>query len=137
MPYTPIFQTTPHLLKVLEEISALNERIKTAAIGVSWTPSLQKDAAARQVHGSTAIEGNPLTLAEVKILAEGGALPHAKPRAIQEVLNYFAALRFIEKHAEAKCGSAIICLRKLAKCRASWASSWNGSTVTVGHGPPS
>lgn len=102
MTYTPNFQTTPHLLKVLEEISALNARIQSATIGVSWVPSLQKDAAARQTHGSTAIEGNPLTLAEVKILAEGGALPHAKPRAIQEVLNYFAALRFIEKNAETK-----------------------------------
>ncbi|MBI4055556.1 MAG: Fic family protein [Elusimicrobia bacterium] len=102
MPYNPSFQTTPHLLKVLEEITALNARIQGATIGVGWVPSLQKDATARQVHGSTAIEGNPLTLAEVKILAEGGNLPHAKPRAIQEVLNYFAALRFIEKNAKVK-----------------------------------
>ncbi|MBI3566487.1 MAG: Fic family protein [Elusimicrobia bacterium] len=101
MAYSPSFQTTPHLLKVLEEIAALNARIRSATLGVSWVPSLQKDAAARQVHGSTAIEGNPLTLAEVRILAEGGSLPHAKPRAVQEVLNYFAALRFIEKNAKA------------------------------------
>lgn len=102
MPYEPAFQTTPHLLKVLESISALNARIQSATVGVSWVPALQKDAAARQVHGSTAIEGNPLTLAEVKVLAEGGQLPHAKPRAVQEVLNYFAALRFIEKNPKAK-----------------------------------
>jgi Fic family protein len=102
MTYVPAFQTTPYLLKVLEEISALNARIQGATVGVSWVPSLQKDAAARQVHGSTAIEGNPLTLAEVKILADGGALAHAKPREIQEVLNYFAALRFIEKNAQTK-----------------------------------
>jgi Fic family protein len=94
MAYAPAFQATPRLLKVLEEISALNARIQSATIGVSWVSFLQKDAAVRQVHGSTAIEVNPLTLAEVKILAEGGPLPHAKPRAIQEVLNYFAALRF-------------------------------------------
>ncbi|MBI2071208.1 MAG: Fic family protein [Elusimicrobia bacterium] len=102
MAYVPAFQTTPHLLKVLEEISALNVRIQSATVGITWVPSLQKDAAARQVHGSTAIEGNPLTLAEVKILAEGGALPNAKPQAIQEVLNYFVALRFIEKNADTK-----------------------------------
>lgn len=102
MAFEPVFQTTPHLLKVLEDISALNTRIQSATVGVSWVPSLQKDASARQAHGSTAIEGNPLTLAEVKILAEGGQLPHAKPRAVQEVLNYFAALRFIEKNAGAK-----------------------------------
>ncbi len=102
MPYEPRFQTTPHLLKVLEEISAFNARIQGALISVSWTPILQKDAQARQAHGSTAIEGNPLTLAEVKILADGGALPHAKPRAVQEVINYFAALRFVEKNSKAK-----------------------------------
>lgn len=102
VPYTPSFQTTPHLLKVLEEIAALNARIQSATLGVSWVPSLQQDATARQAHGSTAIEGNPLTLAEVRILAEGGSLPHAKPRAVQEVLNYFAALRLIEKNAKAR-----------------------------------
>ncbi|MFH2205176.1 MAG: Fic family protein [Elusimicrobiota bacterium] len=102
MAYTPSFQATPHLLKVLEEIAALNARIQGATVGVSWIPSLQKEAAARQAHGSTAIEGNPLTLAEVKVLAEGGNLPHARPRAVQEVLNYFAVLRFIEKHAKAR-----------------------------------
>ena len=102
MPYNPSFQTTPHLLKILEEIAALNARIQGASIGVSWMPSLQRDAAARQAHGSTAIEGNPLTLQEVKVLAEGGSLPHAKPRSVQEVLNYFAALRFITDKAKAK-----------------------------------
>lgn len=102
MSYNPTFQTTPHLLKVLEEIAGLNSRIQGATVGVAWIPALQRDARARQAHGSTAIEGNPLTLAEVKILAEGGDIPHAKPRAIQEVLNYFAALHFIEKNAKAR-----------------------------------
>lgn len=99
MPYRPAFETTPRLLRVLEDITVLKTRIQAAAVAVSWVPSLQADASARQAHGSTAIEGNPLTLAEVKILAGGGTLRHAKPRAVQEVLNYFAALRFIEKNS--------------------------------------
>lgn len=102
MSYHPAFQITPHLLKVLEEIAALRARIEGAAVGVSWVPSLRQDAAARLAHGSTAIEGNPLTLEEVKILSEGGALPHARPRSVQEVLNYFAALRFIQGTVEAE-----------------------------------
>ncbi|MCX5787815.1 MAG: Fic family protein [Elusimicrobia bacterium] len=101
MPFVPVIQTTPHLLKVLEEVAALNARIQSAAVGVSWIPDLRKDTAARQTHGSTAIEGNPLTLPEVLIIAGGGDLPQAKPRAIQEVLNYLAVLRFIEKNAKA------------------------------------
>lgn len=96
MPFKPVFQSTPHLLNVLEESAVLHSKIQGAAVGVSWVPTLQRDAAARQAHSSTAIEGNPLTLEEVKILVDGGNLPHAKPRAVQEVLNYLAALRFVE-----------------------------------------
>ncbi|MBP9128586.1 MAG: Fic family protein [Elusimicrobia bacterium] len=97
MAYLPRFNTTPHLLKVLEEITSLNGRIEGATVGVRWVPALQKEIRERQTHGSTAIEGNPLTLAEVRVLAEGGDLPHAEPRAKQEILNYFAALRFVEQ----------------------------------------
>jgi len=101
MAFSPKFQPTPHLLSVLEEITSLKARIQSATVGVSWIPNIQKDTAARQTHGSTAIEGNPLTLPEVKILAEGGSLPSSKPRAVQEIMNYLAALRFIEKRSGA------------------------------------
>jgi Fic family protein len=101
MAFNPILQPTAHLLKVLEEITSLKTRIQSAAVDVSWIPNIQKDSAARQTHGSTAIEGNPLTLPEIKILADGGELPSAKPRSVQEIMNYLAALRFIEKHAGA------------------------------------
>lgn len=100
MAYKPRFETTPHLLKVLEEIAALHARIQGAAVGVRWIPTLRKEASARLAHGSTAIEGNPLTLEEVKILADGGKLPQAAPRSVQEIMNYLAALRFIEKNAK-------------------------------------
>lgn len=63
---------------------------------------LQRDARARNTHGSTAIEGNPLTLQEVRLLEEGKQLPMATARSKREVLNYFAALRFIEKNASKK-----------------------------------
>jgi len=102
MTFKPVFQATPHLLKILEESAALHSKIQGAAVGVSWVPTLQRDAAARQAHSSTAIEGNPLTLEEVKILVDGGDLPHAKPRSVQEVLNYLAALRFVEKQEKSK-----------------------------------
>lgn len=35
---------------------------------VPWIPALQKDTRARNTHSSTAIEGNPLTLEEVRAL---------------------------------------------------------------------
>jgi Fic family protein len=62
---------------------------------------LQKDSRIRNAHSSTAIEGNPLTLEQVRAVEEGAALP-IQGRVRREVVNYFAALRHIEKEAAKK-----------------------------------
>ncbi len=64
-----------------------------------WIPALQKDSRARNAHSSTAIEGNSLTLEQVRAVAEGRELVAVNSRAQREVGNSFAALRHIEKHA--------------------------------------
>ncbi|MBI3179690.1 MAG: Fic family protein [Deltaproteobacteria bacterium] len=69
---------------------------------VAWIPSLQKDTRARNAHSSTAIEGNPLTLEQVRVVEEQGALLPMASRPQREVINYFAGLRYIEKHANKK-----------------------------------
>lgn len=99
VPYIPRFTVTAHLVGIIEEIASFRERIEASAIQVPWIPALQKDARVRNTHGSTAIEGNPLTLEEVRMLEEGKQLPTATARSKREILNYFAALRFIEKNA--------------------------------------
>jgi len=101
MGYEPQLKTTPHLLKVLEEVAGLHTRIQSAAVGVRWIPTLHKEASVGLAHGSTAIEGNPLTLKEVQILADGGELPHATSRSVQEILNYFVALKLLEDNPKA------------------------------------
>ncbi len=101
MSWRPRFTPTPKLLTLLEQVSALRERILSAAVQVPWIPALQKDTRARNTHSSTAIEGNPLTLEEVRLLEEGKPLPRANERARREVLNYFAGLRWIEKRSPA------------------------------------
>jgi len=98
MGYRPVFKITPRLLASAETIAALREKILAAAVQVPWIPRLQKEARARTAHSSTAIEGNPLTLAEVQALEEGRNLPVSNDRARREVLNYFAGLRHIEKN---------------------------------------
>lgn len=101
MGYQPQFAITKALLARVESIAALRERIQAATIQVPWIPALQKDTRARNTHSSTAIEGNPLTLEEVRALEEGTVI--AVPvRARREVLNYFAALRHVEKQAGKK-----------------------------------
>ena len=100
--YQPQFTITPRLLSLVEIIATLRERIQGAAVELSWVPTLQKDTRTRNVHASTAIEGNPLTLAQVRALEEGRELVASDTRSTREVLNYFAGLRYVEKHARKK-----------------------------------
>lgn len=102
MGYQPVFTITPRLLALTEEIAALRERVLSASVRVAWIPQMQRDARVRTAHSSTAIEGNPLTLVEVRALEEGRELPAQSTRARREVMNYFAGLRFIEKNAGLK-----------------------------------
>ena len=100
MSYNPIYTITPLLLSRVEQVAALRERILAAAVQVPWIPALQKDTRIRNAHSSTAIEGNPLTLEQVRAIEEGREIPATAQRARREVANYFAGLRFVEKNAQ-------------------------------------
>ncbi|MBI3609457.1 MAG: Fic family protein [Nitrospirae bacterium] len=102
MTYQPQFTVSVRLLALIEEIVTLREKILAATVHVPWIPALQKDARVRNTHSSTAIEGNPLTLEQVRLLEEGRRLPTESLRSTREVLNYFAGLRHIEKHQNKK-----------------------------------
>ena len=102
MSYQPQFIITPALLARVEQVAALRERIQAATVEVPWIPALQKDTRTRNTHSSTAIEGNPLTLEQVRAVEEGREIPAVAARAKREVVNYFAALRFVEKNAQRK-----------------------------------
>ena len=99
MAYHPQFTVNAPLLATIEKITALRENILAATVQVPWMPALQKDARVRNTHSSTAIEGNPLTLEQVRAIEEGRAVTINTDRARREVLNYFAGLRFIERHS--------------------------------------
>lgn len=102
MAYEPQFTISSQLLSSVEAIAALRERIQGAAVELAWIPALQKDTRTRNVHASTAIEGNPLTLEQVRALEEGREIVASDERSRREVLNYFAGLRYVEKHAHKK-----------------------------------
>src|SRR5689334_9083435 len=98
MAYRPRFTISPLLLSHIEQITGLREKILAATVQVAWIPALQMDSRVRNTHSSTAIEGNPLTLDQVRALEEGKELTAVAERSRREVLNYFAGLRFIEKN---------------------------------------
>jgi Fic family protein len=98
MAYIPQFTISPRLLGLVELVAALRERIHGASVELSWIPALQRDTRTRNGHASTAIEGNPLTLEQVRALEEGRELAASAMQAQREVLNCFAGLRYVEKH---------------------------------------
>lgn len=102
MSFEPRFAVSSRLLRELEMIASLRANIASATIQVTWVPQLQKDSRERGAHASTAIEGNPLTLEEVRMLQAGTALTARPERSQREILNYFAGLRWVEKRARQK-----------------------------------
>ncbi len=115
MTYDPRFHITPHLVNMIEEISAYRQRILSATIQVAWIPLLERDSRVRTTHSSTAIEGNPLTLEEVRAIEEGRSRVTAGARVEREILNQLAGLRFIEKHQGKKVvtGTDLLRLHKI------------------------
>jgi len=92
--YRPSFERSALLVRHLTHASAVGAWIQEQAVDVSWIGPTQRDALIRLAHFSTRIEGNPLTLPEVEALAAGKDLGVEEP-AKREVLNYFAALRWV------------------------------------------
>jgi Fic family protein len=95
--YKPTFQPTTHLYKLLEQISAVRERVQNSLIKVPWVPSLVVEARAKLAWGSTAIEGCTLSLEAVQGLLEGKEAVGYPDRHVQMAKNYIKALSLIQK----------------------------------------
>ena len=115
MAFVPSYTITPLLLTRVEEIAGLRERILSAAVQVPWIPALQKDTRIRNAHSSTAIEGNLLTLEQVRAIEEGREVVATGTRSRREVANYLAGLRFVEKNARRRAitDAAVLKLHRL------------------------
>ena len=81
----PKFSITPATVRELEAVAGMRERILAATIQVPWIPKLQRDARVRNTHSSTAIEGNPLTLEQVRLIEEGYGLATEPPRGFYPI----------------------------------------------------
>jgi Fic family protein len=92
--YQPKFERSSNLVRRLTVAAELRTWIQQQSVDVSWIAEIQRDTLARLAHYSTRIEGNPLTLPEVRALAEGKNL-EIEAKAKREVMNYLATLRWI------------------------------------------
>jgi Fic family protein len=99
--YQPHFERSADIVRLLTKSSEIVSWIAQQSVDVSWIARSQREALVRLAHYSTRIEGNPLTLPEVEALADGKDID-VDQKSKQEVINYFAALRWIWKNAPSR-----------------------------------
>jgi Fic family protein len=91
------FRITSYLIKLFEGVASAAALIKGARLQEALRAPLEKDVFARSVHSSTWIEGNLLSLAEVRAMSEGQDVPVEQKQKL-EVSNCLAAMRWVLKN---------------------------------------
>ena len=97
--FKPNFRVTNKITKYLTDIAAARELILNASLLPQWEVKLRKEAIVKMAHHSTSIEGNPLTLEQVKNLLAGKEIS-AWDKDKREIINYVKVLEFIDKLGE-------------------------------------
>ncbi len=99
--FDPVYSITPLIAKLLMQISELKQDIDLAPITPTMLAHLRATARMSTIHYSTKIEGNRLTLHQVKeLIKEGGTV--GRKRDENEVLGYCAALDEVDLLAKNK-----------------------------------
>lgn len=94
--FEPNYQISHAILRHISQIEAAREVIENAPLVPFWERQFREEKALRQIHHSTKLEGNMLSLEEVqKVLA--GEKVTAKKREVQEVINYRKVTEYIER----------------------------------------
>ncbi len=94
--FQPKFIINQKILKYISQIEVAKEIIENSPLVPQWEVKFREEAVLRSVHHGTHVEGNPMTIGEVKGALEGRAVP-ARERDVQEVINYRNVLRYIDK----------------------------------------
>ena len=100
--FTPKFQISPRVYRLLEDISRVREGLRSSMVKVPWVPSLVRDAMARAAWGSTAIEGCTLSLEAVKGLMDGKSAQGYPEKHVRMAANYLDALAWLQKREKQK-----------------------------------
>lgn len=95
--FSPIYNITHKILTAISRVEASKEVIENAPLIPRWEEKFREEAILRTIHHGTHVEGNSLTLSQVKN-ALGGVSVVARDRDIQEILNYRNVFRFIDDY---------------------------------------
>src|SRR3990167_2826462 len=90
------YRITPYLLQQFEQIAVTGVLVRSSRLQVSVKAPLEWDAFARSIHSSTWIEGNLLSLAQVRAVVDGRDLL-VEEKQKTEVANCVGAMRQILK----------------------------------------
>ncbi len=93
--FVPKYTITNSILKNVGIIDASREVIANAPLIPAWEAKFKKEAIERTVHHGTHIEGNRLTVEEVKDVLDGKDVL-GRDRDIQEIINYRNVLKYID-----------------------------------------
>ena len=97
--FRPTFRITPRITTALMQIEACRQAVDDLPIDATVLQHLRETAALATTHFSTFIEGNRLTLPEVKAAIKGARFP-GRERDETEVRNHFRALEWMEALAD-------------------------------------
>jgi len=101
MVFTPNFEITASLTKLLMDIEASRQAVSSLPITVPVLTSLRESARLISTHYSTQIEGNRLTQEQVEDVLHGGTFPN-RERDEREVKDYYQALDYLDELIKAE-----------------------------------
>lgn len=99
--FTPSFSITNKILMAISKIEAAEEVIRHAPVLPLWEKQFKEDAVIRSVYHGTHIEGNMLHKDEAVDVLMGKDVI-ARPRDIQEIINYRRVIEVIDEEAKRK-----------------------------------
>ncbi len=99
--FKPSYEITNKILNAISRIEASEEVIRHAPLLPLWEKQFKEDAVVRSVFHGTHIEGNKLHKDEAKEVLQGKDVI-ARPRDIEEIINYRKVVEFIDDEAKRK-----------------------------------
>lgn len=99
--FYPKYEITHQILNDIAKIEAVEEVIRMSPILPLWEKRFKEDAIVRAVYHGTHLEGNQLQKDEARDVLMGKEII-ARPRDIQEVINYRKVIDYIDEEARKK-----------------------------------